>query len=103
MFHARERLSQRRFGQVHNRLRMLAKCYAPRTLLVLAPALIAFEAFLALFMLASGSGRDYLRAVREVWAERAQLKADRRALQARRGCPDRKLLAGRTHRAVAPP
>ena len=71
---------------------MLAKCYASRTLLVLGPALIAFEAFLGLYMLCSGAGGEYLRAVREVWGKRAQLMADRRLLQAQRRCPDRKLL-----------
>jgi GT2 family glycosyltransferase len=94
VFHARVRLSQRRFAQVHNRLYMLAKCYSLRSLLILAPALIGFEAFLAIYMTVTGSGGDYLRAVREVWSKRARLMAERRAIQARRKLPDKEILSG---------
>ena len=85
--------TRRSFYQVRNRWYFLLIVYARRTLLLIAPMLVVYEFALALFMLAKGEGRTYLRAMRDVLRHAAMLKAKRRAVQATRVRRDADLLA----------
>ena len=93
ILHKRIRVKHRRMGQIHNRLILMFKCYELRTLVVLSPALVLFEAMLAAYMLVSGIMGEYFRAVGEVFSKRGAIMQDRRKLQANRKRTDRQLLS----------
>jgi hypothetical protein len=90
----RPRGRARVYGQLYNRYRLIATCYAARTLVLLAPALLAFELALTVASLPGRFAFDRLRAVRAVWRHRRSLRRHRRHLQAKRRVPDRDLMGG---------
>lgn len=91
--HERRRKSRRIHGQVHNRLLILLTTYQTRTLVLAGPALILFEIILFGLLAASGHGRDYLRAVRDLAGKRSLIREQRRRTQTFRRVPDRDLLS----------
>ena len=85
--------SQRRlYYLVRNRWAIIAKCYAARTLIVLTPVLLLYEALQCAWLVRSGHGRVWWRAVRDLAARRRGLRAARRRVQARRRVPDVEIL-----------
>jgi hypothetical protein len=86
--------ARRRF-QIKGRLSLMFKCYATRSLILLAPALIAFELALVGLMIAKGTFGEWVRGVALVWGERASLMARRRATLALKKTPDNRLLDAR--------
>ncbi len=75
-------------GQIHNRYRFILTMYSARTLLLLAPLLLAFEAALtALFAIKGLTGAQF-RCIRRIWRGRAELKATRRTIQRTRRASD---------------
>ncbi|CTQ31253.1 glycosyltransferase family 2 protein [Jannaschia rubra] len=96
VYHARIRGTPRYYGQIRNRLLILFKMYRLRTLILLAPLLIPFEAVLIGFLWIAGGLGDYGRAVRDVWGLRRGIGADRRRIAATRRVGDGRVLhAGR--------
>ena len=77
-----------------NRWRILAKCYGGRTLLVALPGLLVYELVWLLFVVAKGHLGPHLRGKREFLGQLPDVLRGRRALQARRQVPDRRLLVG---------
>jgi GT2 family glycosyltransferase len=75
---------QRVVGQLYNRRRLIAICYSGRSLTVLAPALLAFEVLVLAMCLVSGYRKEYWRALRLLWADAADIRARRGALQVAR-------------------
>jgi len=75
-----------------NRLVFLATCYERRTLLLLAPALVAFELALLLVALRQGWARQKVHGWRWVVAHRTWIRRRRREIQAARHVPDRDLV-----------
>ena len=75
-------------GQIHNRYRLILTLYAGRTLLLLAPALLAFEAALSVVFLLKGLTGAQLRALRRIWRGRAEIRRTRCDIQATRCAPD---------------
>jgi hypothetical protein len=86
--------TRRSYAQFHNRYRLLCIAYSRRTLLLLAPPLLAFEMALTLLSLLMGVAGERWRAIRHVWRERADIRARRAIAQARRRVPDSALLNG---------
>lgn len=79
-------------AQIRNRIRMLLTVYSRRSLLLLAPALLAFEVALAGTAVLKGFGGDYLRAVRTEVGELPAIRRRRATIQASRAASDRALL-----------
>ncbi|MEK6443523.1 glycosyltransferase family 2 protein [Pseudonocardia sp. T1-2H] len=71
-----------------NRLQMLATLWGRRSLLVLAPVLLATEVLLLVYALASGWGAGKLRGWVWMWHHRAHVAERRRAVQAEKLRPD---------------
>jgi GT2 family glycosyltransferase len=94
VYHKRTTGAQRYYGTVRNRWRFILECYEPRTLVLCAPALLAYEIALIVFLAAKGQIRQYLKAIAYVASHRRAILAERRAVQARRLVPDRKLMTG---------
>jgi GT2 family glycosyltransferase len=94
LHHERERGRTRAYAQFYNRYRLLLSCYATSTLLLLSPALLAFELALTVAAFAAGTPGDRLRAVRDVWRDRVHLVRRRRSVQRRRRVSDAELLGG---------
>jgi GT2 family glycosyltransferase len=92
VFHYRIRTSPRVYGLVHNRALFMLKDFEVKTLILAAPALIAFEFALVAFLIATGKGSEYLRAWRNVFAKRDRIGQARRKLRGRRRVRDRDLL-----------
>jgi GT2 family glycosyltransferase len=90
----------RAYGQVYNRYRLILTTYAGRTLLVLGPALLAFELCLTAVAAASGFFPDRLRAVRDIWRDRRSWLRHRYDVQRRRRRSDADILVGG---AMSPP
>lgn len=74
-----------------NRLLFVATCYAGRTLLLLAPVLLAFEVAMLVVATAQGWGRQKLRGWWWVLRHLDGVRARRREVQAARTVPDRAL------------
>jgi len=91
--HRRARKVSRIYGQVHNRWYLLLSHYQLRTLIVIAPALVVFELLLIGYLIRSGEGGSYMRALRDVWAKRPQIRAQRRKVQVQRRLPDKHVLS----------
>jgi hypothetical protein len=72
----------------------LLKCFQFRTLLVLLPALIVYEAFQVAFVLRRGWMREWVRAAAWVMCHRSHLLDSRREVQRGRRLPDRAFLVG---------
>lgn len=77
---------------IRNRWLFLLKNYAGRTLLVLTPMLLVYEAAQLAMALKKGWTGEWARAARWVVAHRRQIAAERRRVQAMRRLPDRELL-----------
>jgi GT2 family glycosyltransferase len=82
----------RQFYLVRNRWIIIAKCYAPRTLALLAPALLAFELFQLAWLTAERRPRVWGRAAASVWRARRRLREERRAVQQERRVHDGSVL-----------
>jgi len=74
-----------------NRLLFVLTCYGGRTLVLLAPLLVAFELAMGLVAAAQGWGRLKVRGWRWVLGHLGWVSARRRAVQAARRVPDREL------------
>lgn len=85
---------RRAYLLIRNRWLLILKNYTARSLLVLAPALLAFE--LAQLAIAAKKGwlSEWWSALRWVVAHRAAILEERRRIQAKRRVPDRDLLRG---------
>ncbi len=86
--------TRRAYAQLHNRWRVMAEAFESRTLLVFAPLLLAFEVALFASAVAGGFVPAWGRAVRDVFAERGELRERRRLLQACRVRDDAALMEG---------
>ncbi len=79
---------------IRNRWQVLLKNYAARTLLVLAPALLAYEVAQMAAVARKGWGRHWLRALGWILAHLPDLAERRRLVQRTRLIPDREILEG---------
>ena len=75
-------------GQIHNRYRFILTLYSARTLFLLAPLLLPFEAALTVLFAIKGLTSVQLRCIRLIWRGRAELKATRRTIQRARRASD---------------
>lgn len=90
--------SRRRIvGTIQHRWQLMLKLYETRTLVLLSPYLVLFEAFQLVGAVFMGWGRAWLSAAHGLWASRARIRRGRRALQTVRKRPDRVVLAGGRH------
>ena len=89
--------SRRIRNTIVNRWQVLLKLYEGRTLLLLAPYLVAFELFQLAGCLAFGWGRDWAAAVGELIALLPTLPMRRGSFQRRRLRGDREALEGGPH------
>lgn len=85
---------RRAYLLIRNRWLLILKNYDARSLLVLAPALCAFE--LAQLAIAAKKGwlGEWWSALRWIVSHRGEVLAERRRIQAKRRIPDRALLRG---------
>ena len=74
-----------------NRLLFVLTCYQRRTLLLLAPALLAFDLALLGVAVAQGWGRQWWRARRWVFSHQGWISSRRRQVQASRRLTDREM------------
>jgi GT2 family glycosyltransferase len=79
---------------MRNRLRVVLTHYAPRTLVVLMPALLVNELAVLAFAVARGWGRQWLEAWGWVLSHRDEIRTRRRWIQGRRRTADVDLLRG---------
>ena len=84
--------ARRIFCLVRNRWFVICKCYAPRTLLLLSPVLLAYELVQLAGLASKGWAGEWWRAVRSFRSEWPRLRHKRAAVQATRAAPDRRLL-----------
>jgi GT2 family glycosyltransferase len=77
-----------------NRWLYLLKCYPVRSLILLAPSLLLYEAVWLGFALLQGAGGAWLAGKREVWRRRGELGHARAVVQSSRTTSDRALLVG---------
>ncbi len=85
-----------------NRLLVSIKNYAPRSLVVLAPAFLGAELAMVGYAFASGWGPRKLAGYRDLWRQRRRIAAKRRRVQATRRVPDRSIAANWTDRMEFP-
>ncbi|HLS81696.1 MAG TPA: glycosyltransferase, partial [Steroidobacter sp.] len=79
---------QRLYYLTLNRWIVMTKCYSAKTLVLLSPALIAFELMQLAWLTSQGAGRVWLQALRTYRARRAELMVVRAATQRARRIPD---------------
>ena len=79
---------------IRNRWQLLLKTYQVRTLLLLAPALLAYEVLQVAMVARRGWWSEWFAAIRSTIHDAGALVRERRAIQARRTVPDRALLSG---------
>ncbi len=79
---------------IRNRWLVLLRDYSARTLLLLAPALLLYEAAQLAAALRKGWLAEWQKAFRFVRDHRREILRERRAVQASRVVPDRRLLRG---------
>lgn len=91
VYHEAIKGSPRVYGQIRNRLSIIMRTYAARSILVFFPALIFYELCLITFLCLKGQQGDYIRAVMNVLRERRSLLEKRRAVQSTRRVRDRDL------------
>jgi GT2 family glycosyltransferase len=94
VYHKRVEGANRIRGTVRNRWYIIAQTYSLKTLVLLMPVLILYEASLFMFLCLKGNGRSYLRAMRDVVRSVPRLIRKRWALQRSRTISDRELLVG---------
>lgn len=92
MYHGEASHPGRFYGTIANRWRFLLECYQLRTLVVLTPALLAYELSLFAFMTSKGMLRAYLKAVGGTIGDFASVLRDRRRTQRLRTLSDRALV-----------
>jgi GT2 family glycosyltransferase len=90
------------FWLERNRLWTILSDYEARTLALLAPVLLITELAVLAFAVRAGWWREKLRSWRVLWAARAELRAWRAQVQARREVPDAQLLRAMTGRLDSP-
>ena len=90
------------FWLERNRLWTILSDYEARTLLLLAPVLLATELAVLAFAVRTGWWREKLRSWRELWRARDELRAWRAQVQQRRRVPDAVLLRDLTGRLDSP-
>lgn len=83
---------QRIYYLVKNRWIVIGKCYATRTLILLAPALLVYELMQLAWLLRHGHGRVWWRALRELTRQRRHVFAARRKVQGGRRSRDATIL-----------
>ncbi|MFQ5742150.1 MAG: glycosyltransferase [Acidobacteriota bacterium] len=86
--------TRRAEAQMHNRYRVLLSIYSARSLLLLAPMLVAFEVAMLVTGLATGLLGAQLRAARRIIKSRKELLRTRNSIQASRRCRDSAILEG---------
>jgi GT2 family glycosyltransferase len=86
--------TQRSYGQFYNRYRLLFTVYSSRALILLAPPLLLFEIALTGFAAAMGVSRERWRAIKQIWRDRAEIRAMRAVNQATRRVKDSAVLEG---------
>jgi GT2 family glycosyltransferase len=90
---AKERSTQRAYAQLFNRWYLMLETYSCRSLLLLAPALVAFELCQGVFLSLKGSAGDYARALRDVIRHLPRILSRRKLTQKRRKVPDQLLFS----------
>ncbi|MEV4755044.1 glycosyltransferase family 2 protein [Micromonospora sp. NPDC049559] len=85
-----------------NRLMFVSTLWGGRSLLLLAPPLLALEAAMLLLAVKEGWLRDKLRGYGWLWQHRRHLRERRRMLQAERTVPDREWMRVLTDRFDTP-
>ncbi len=83
---------QRIFYLTLNRWRVIARCYALRTLAILAPALLAFELMQFAWLATQGHFRAWWRALRAFTGQWHRLRRERRVIQRHRCVGDTEVL-----------
>lgn len=81
VYHNRIRVVPRIYGMIHNRLVMLVTTYQKRTLLVLSPLLILFEAMLLVYVSLIGQVQAYTKAWKDVYKCRHSIFEARQKLR----------------------
>jgi GT2 family glycosyltransferase len=94
VYHKRVEGANRVSGTVRNRWYIIIETYALKTLVLLAPALVLYEAALLIFLCLKGHRGQYLGSMREVFRKLPQLLKKRSELQRSRRIPDKELLVG---------
>lgn len=84
--------ARRVFHTIRNRWLLLLKLYSARTLLLIAPMLMAYEAALMLVSIKKGWFPEWIRAVGSLFSDLPALLRGRRAIQRSRRVYDRQLL-----------
>lgn len=79
---------------IRNRWQLLLKSYEIRTLVLLAPALMAYELLQIAMVVRRGWWAEWFDALRCTVRDAADLARDRHRIQAMRAVPDRALLSG---------
>lgn len=82
---------RRAYLGMRNRLLTIALCYSGRTLLLLAPVLIAYELATIAFAVSRGFIKEWWSGWSWLFANRQEILSQRHALQQRRVRPDREL------------
>jgi GT2 family glycosyltransferase len=82
------------FYLTRNRWIIVLRCFAGRTLLVLAPALLLFEAMQLVWLVSEGRGAVWGRALRSLVGRRRELRAERRRAANDGAGPHRELRRG---------
>ncbi len=75
-----------------NHLRLVAKCFAARTIAIALPALLLYEACWLLYLVLRGQGRTGIGGIRAFLRERKEARPLRAAVQRTRVVPDRALI-----------
>ncbi len=83
--------ARRAYFGMRNRLLTIALCYSRRSLLLLAPALVAYELATIAFAVSRGFIREWWAGWSWLFANRKEILRQRHALQQRRARPDREL------------
>lgn len=86
---------QRLYWLALNRWIVMTKCFATKTLVLLAPVLLLFEILQLAWLLGRGHIRVWSRAVRTYWRERKRIHALRHDVQRSRRVPDGEVLRSR--------
>jgi GT2 family glycosyltransferase len=94
VYHKRVEGANRISGTVRNRWYIIIETYALKTLVLLAPALLIYEAALLTFLCLKGQHRQYLLSMGEVCRKVPHLLKKRSGLQKSRQISDRDLLVG---------
>ena len=81
-------------AQFYNRYRLMWINYSTRALVLLTPALFCFDLMLMAMGFMKGLTRLQFKAMRTIWADRADILARRRWMQQHRAVGDRSLLEG---------